>query len=162
MSLLPVPPSEGAVESSHLDAFLKSNPAATGVMAGVVTMSGQIAAQFGMPGLGCRITALLFALLLAAYQVGIAQRRPLRESMLLVPIVSVILFTTGWGANGLIYETRHETHPSHVASAEAPPASQPSLAEWIAAQIVPAASAQGGGRGNDRGSDRDRGGWKKW
>jgi hypothetical protein len=161
MSLLPVPPTEGAAESSHLDAFLKSNPASTGVMAGVVTMSGQLAAQFGLPGLGCRIIALLFALLLAGYQVGIAQRRPLRESMLLVPIVSVILFTTGWGANGLIYETRHEIHPPHVASAEASP-TQPPLVEWVAEQIVPAAYAQDGGRGNDRGSDRDRGGWKKW
>jgi len=158
MSLLPVPPAEGAAESSHLDAFLKSNPASTGVMAGVVTMSGQIAAQFGMPGVGCRIVALLFAALLAGYQVHIAQRRPLREALLLIPIVSVILFTTGWGANGLIYETRHNAPSQQVAEA---PRTDPSVGQWLAEQIVPAAHAQGSG-GGDRGGSRDRGGWKKW
>ncbi len=144
------------MEPKRLDAFLKSNPASTGVLAGVVTMSGQIAAQFQVPGLGCRIVALCFALLLAYYQVAIAQRRPRRESLFLVPIVAVILFTAGWGANGLIYEA-YARETKRAATASDRP--QASLDEWLAGQIVPAAHASDDAKG---GSEQKKGGWKKW
>jgi len=148
------------MESSHLEAFLKTNPASTGVLAGVVTMSGQIAAQLHVPGLGCRIVALVFALLLAYYQVGMAQRRPLRESLFLVPIVAVILFTTGWGANGLIYEA-HARETKNTAQTTVSPRPQASLGEWLAEQMVPAAHAQAGDAKSGS-SEEKKGGWKKW
>lgn len=151
---------EGSAESSQLEAFLRTNPASAGVLAGVVTMSGQIAAQLHVPGLGCRIVALAFALLLAYYQVGIAQRRPRRESLFLVPIVAVILFTTGWGANGLIYEAwAKETREAAQTTVSHRP--QASLGEWFAEQIIPAAHAQSGNAKNG-GSKGEKDGWRKW
>ena|SRR5262245_27369146 len=146
---------EGSAESSHLQAFFESNPASTGVLAGVVTMSGQLAAQFDAPNFWCRIVALTFALLLAYYQVGIAQRRPRREALFLVPIVAVILFTAGWGANQLIYERQSRTPDLAFHRAQA------SLGEWLAQQVIPAAHAQPkdekkGGPGGQEG------GWKSW
>jgi hypothetical protein len=147
-------------EPTHLDEFLKTNPASTGVLAGVVTMSGQIAAQLQVPGLGCRIVALVFAALLGYYQVAIAQRRPARESAFLVPIVAVILFTTGWGANGLLYEATARAS-GQAAQITIPARPHASLGEWLAERFVPAAHAQSG---NGKGGDRkdDQGGWKKW
>jgi hypothetical protein len=139
---------------------LKTNPASTGVLAGVVTMSGQIAAQLQVPGLGCRIVALVFALLLACYQVAIAQRRPYRESAFLVPIVAVILFTTGWGANGLIYES-YAKAADQAAQTTASPRPQGSLGERLAESIVPAAHAQAGDA-KGGGGEKKEGGWKKW
>lgn len=147
----------GPADVGQLEVFMKSNPASTGVLAGVVTMSGQIAAQLTLPGLGCRLVALGFALLLAYYQVGIAQRRPRRESVFLVPIVAVILFTTGWGANGLIYEAYAREAKAQISAPAEPRAS---LGEWLVDVIIPSAHAQSGGsRGEDR-SRRD--GWKSW
>lgn len=151
---------EGTAESSHLDAFLKTNPASAGVLAGVVTMSGQIAAQLNVPGLGCRIVALAFALLLAYYQVGIAQRRPRRESLFLVPIVAVILFTTGWGANGIIYEA-YAKDTKEAAQTTVSRRPQASLGEWLAEQIIPAVQAQSG-EAKSGGTEEKKGGWKKW
>lgn len=148
------------VETSQLEVFLKSNPASTGVLAGVVTMSGQIAAQLTLPALGCRLVALGFALLLAYYQVFVAQRRTRRESVFLVPIVAVILFTTGWGANGLIYEA-YAREARAATEATASPAPQASLGDWIIDVIIPSAHAQSGdSRGDD--SRRKRDGWKSW
>ena len=151
------PPGVGPSDSGQLEVFLKSNPASTGVLAGVVTMSGQIAAQLHAPGLACRIVALGFALLLAYYQVGVAQRRPRVESVLLVPIVAVILFTTGWGANGLIYEAyarqlKETTQVSATASNEA------SFAERLVEVIIPVAHADERGDTDKRKKD----GWKSW
>ena len=152
-----VTPRQIAAEPSHFDAFLKSNPASVGVLAGVVTMSGQMAAQFGIEGHGCRVTALVFALGLAIYQVAIAQRRPARESVFLAPIVAVILFTSGWGTNNLIYEA-HELRGQRTATTVAPPAPRVSLGEWLAESLIPAAHAQDG---NNQNSQR-KGGWRKW
>jgi hypothetical protein len=154
---------EGPATTSHLEAFLKTNPASTGVLAGVVTMSGQLAAQLEVPSYGCRIVALAFALLLAYYQVGIAQRRRL-ESLFLVPIVAVILFTTGWGANRLIYEHQSGTQPVFHQL-------QVSLGEWLIEQIIPAAQAQAGGAKGETakgggakggGAEGGKGGWRDW
>jgi hypothetical protein len=155
-------------ERTQFDSFLSDNPASTGVLAGVVTMAGQIAAQFDLSGEVCRLAALVFALLLAYYQVGVAQRRPARESLFLVPIVAVIIFTGGWGANGLIYEA----HKSQVSAVQ--PASPQQLSDlekgespravamlkWVADSIIPSAQAAEGG--NQGSNDRRRGGWKKW
>ncbi len=152
--------SEPAAEPNQLEGFLKSNPASTGVLAGIVTMSGQIAAQFDVPDFGCRIVALAFALLLAHYQVWIAQRRPLRESLFLIPIVAVILFTAGWGANGLVYEALTK-EPKDAAANTVSHRPQASLGEWLADQIIPAAYAQSGD-GKGGGNKHDNGGWKQW
>jgi hypothetical protein len=144
--------------ANQFDGFLKTNPTATGVLAGVVTMSGQVAAQMEMPPVGCRVVALLFALLLACYQVAIAQRRPRVESAVLVPIVAVILFTTGWGANGLLYETSAK---SAKASAQPVAAVEtPHIGRWIADAIVPSAHAQSAPAANQE--KQKKGGWKKW
>ncbi len=160
LSRLTAASGDGSAEPSHLEAFLKTNPASTGVLAGVVTMSGQLAAQFHVPELGCRIVALAFALLLAYYQVGIAQRRPRRESAFLVPIVAVILFTTGWGANGLIYEA-HARASRQAAQATVPARPQASLGQRLAERLVPAAHAQSGDAKKPA-DKKDESGWRKW
>jgi hypothetical protein len=160
--VLSTPTRGGAAEPSHFDAFLKSNPASVGVLAGVVTMSGQMAAQFGIEGHGCRVTALVFALGLAIYQVAIAQRRPARESVFLAPIVAVILFTSGWGTNNLIYEA-HELRTQRAVTDGAPAAPRVSLGEWLADSLIPAAHAQdSNGQNSDGQNSRRKGGWKKW
>jgi len=146
---------------TQLDAFLKTNPASTGVLAGVVTMSGQLAAQFEMPSLGCRIVALIFALLLAYYQVGIAQRRPRNESLFLVPIVAVILFTTGWGANRLLYEADVKLTKEAAQTVSHSP--QASLGEWLAEKVIPAAHAQSGGAQTENDQNKEkRSRWRNW
>jgi hypothetical protein len=141
-------------DMSQLDAFLSSNPVSVGVMAGVVTMAGQIAAQFELPSQACRFTALAFALLLACYQVRVAQKRSMRESMFLVPVVSVIIFTTGWGANGLIYEAQASAPVARAAPAKP----EVSPLEKLTELIIPSAHAADGDR--DRGRRKD--GWKRW
>jgi len=142
-------------DTSQFDAFLSSNPVSIGVLAGVVTMAGQIAAQFELPSTACRITALAFAALLACYQVRFAQKRSVRESLILVPIVSVIIFTTGWGANQLVYEAQARAPAARMA----PAAREVSALERLSDLIIPSAHAAG------RDSDRDRSrrdGWKRW
>lgn len=150
-----------ASERSQMDTFLSGNPASVGVLAGVVTMAGQIAAQFEMPSHACRFTALLFALLLACYQVHFAQKRSTRESVFLVPIVAVTIFTTGWGANGLIFEA--QAHPQSTPTAQTE--RQVSSLEQISEFFIPSANAATETVAqNDRDSDRERrkGGWKRW
>jgi len=143
------------MEANTLDSFLKSNPAATGVLAGVVTMAGQLAAQLELSPFGCRVVALCFALLLACYQVAIAQRRPHSESAFLVPIVAVILFTGGLGTNNLVYEVKAPTASTQRSAAAT---EHTSIARWVADGIVPAAYAQS----NPPRNDKKDGGWKKW
>jgi hypothetical protein len=147
-------------DAKSFEAFLGSNPVSVGVLAGVVTMAGQIAAQFDLPSHACRVTALAFAALLACYQVRVAQKRSVRESMLLVPIMSVIIFTTGWGANGLIYETQARSPIGHAASRER----TVSLLERLSEFVIPSAQAAEAGAKQDPERDRDRrrDGWKRW
>jgi hypothetical protein len=148
------------IQTTDFDSFLKGNPASTAVMAAVVTMAGQVAAQLELPGKGCRLVAFGFAILLAVYQVAFAQRRPLRESFVLAPIVSVVLFTSGWGANGLIYEVDHRrmASPERVAEQAVAPASLP---ERVAAWVIPGAYAQQkGGQEGHKGGQSGR--WKSW
>jgi hypothetical protein len=87
-------------QNTDFDTFLKGNPASTATVAAVVTMAGQVAAQLEFPGRVCRLVAFGFAILLAVHQVAFAQRRPWRESFVLAPIVSVVLFTGGWRRPG--------------------------------------------------------------
>jgi hypothetical protein len=148
-------------ERSQLDAFLGGNPASVGVLAGVVTMAGQIAAQFEMPSHACRLTALTFALLLACYQVHFAQKRSTRESLFLVPIVAVTIFTTGWGANGLIYEAQANPPVARTAPAEPHVSSLERIGEFFipSAHAAVETVAQ---TDRDRDRRRRRDGWKRW
>jgi hypothetical protein len=147
-------------QNTDFDTFLKGNPASTAAMAAVVTMAGQMAAQLELPGRWCRLVAFGFAILLAVYQVAFAQRRPLRETFVLAPIVAVVLFTSGWGANGLIYEVDNRRVSPAGRGADQAAASAP-LSERLAAWVIPGAYAQdrGGGEGKDGGKP---GRWKSW
>ena len=145
-----------ASEMRQFDAFLSSNPVSVGVLAGVVTMAGQTAAQFELPSHACRIIALAFAALLACYQVCFAQNRSVRESVFLVPIVSVIIFTTGLGTNGLIADAQAKAPLEREVSTER----KVSLVEQLSELVIP--SAHAADQGSDRDRERKRGGWKRW
>jgi hypothetical protein len=142
-------------EMKQFDAFLSSNPVSVGVLAGVVTMAGQTAAQFELPSHTCRIVALAFAALLACYQVRFAQNRSMRESVFLVPIVSVIIFTTGLGTNGLIADAQAKTPVTR----EAPAERKVSPLEQLSELFIPSAHAA---NQDDRDRKRKQGGWKRW
>jgi hypothetical protein len=147
-------------DARSLEAFMSSNPVSVGVLAGVVTMAGQIAAQFDLPSHACRVTALAFAALLACYQVRVAQKRSVRESVLLVPIMSVIILTTGWGANGLIYESQSRSPVMRTAA----DGRNVSLLERLSELVIPSAQAAEAGANPDpqRDQERSQGGWKRW
>jgi hypothetical protein len=96
----------GERDSSHgLDILLRNGPAQTGVLAGVVAMAGQAAAQLGGRWPVPELAAVAFALLLAVHHVRMVQKLELPNCAVLVPIVTLVLFVTGWGANGLVSET---------------------------------------------------------
>lgn len=105
-------------DSSQFDVFFSSGPAQTGGMALVVALAGQTAAQIGISTPGPSLAAAVFALLLAVYNVTKTQQVDRVTRMVLIPIVALVLFATGWGANGLVYEagphgaqTKHQLLP---------------------------------------------------
>jgi len=152
-----------AADGGQFDAFLKNNPASVGVMAAVVGMAGQLAAQFDLSSLACRAVALGFAVLLACYQIRIAQRRPLMESVVLVPIVAVILFTSGWGASGLLYEAQYRRPVTEAVSAAPATAAARALELVVPAAVAATeAAAQQGKADRDKDRDQKQDGWKRW
>jgi len=92
----------GTTDAGSVDIFLKSGPCQTAAMATVVTFAGQTAAQLGIAEPGPTVAAIAFAVLIAAYNVRTVQRRQGLSCAILIPIVALVTFVSGWGANGLI------------------------------------------------------------
>jgi len=92
----------GTTDAGSVDVFLKSGPGQTAAMAMVVTFAGQTAAQLGIAEPGPTVAAIAFAVLVAAYNVRTVQRLQGLSCALLIPIVALVTFVSGWGANGLI------------------------------------------------------------
>lgn len=67
-----------------------------------MTFGGQAAAQAGLPAPWPALVAIGFALLAAVYHVRVVQKLQGANCLLSIPIVALIAFTSGWGANGLI------------------------------------------------------------
>jgi len=150
-------------DAGQLDVFLRNNPASAGVLAALVGSAGQLAAQFELSATECRLVALGFAVLLACYQILVTQRRPIGESAVLVPIVALVLFTSGWGASGLIRETEARLTTAHavIRTTEAPAASR------LLALITPAAVAATESEAQpndkeDKEGEKKSGGLRKW
>ncbi len=92
----------GAGNAGPVDVFLKSGPGQNAVLATVVTFAGQAAAQVGLRPPWPTLTAIGFALLVAVYNVRMVQKLQGLNCLVLIPMVALIAFTSGWGANGLI------------------------------------------------------------
>src|SRR6266446_788327 len=92
----------GAGDAGPVDVFLKSGPGQNAVLATVVTFAGQAAAQVGLRAPWPTLTAIGFALLVAVYNVRMVQKLQGLNCLVLIPMVALIAFTSGWGANGLI------------------------------------------------------------
>jgi hypothetical protein len=97
-----MPDQNTVVDAGAVDVFLKSGPGQTAVMATIVTFAGQAAAQVGLAPPGPTLAAIVFALLVAFYNVWTVQKVRGLNCLVLIPIVSLVAFTSGWGANGLI------------------------------------------------------------
>jgi hypothetical protein len=92
----------GGGEAGPFDVFLKSAPGQNAILATVVMLAGQAAAQIGLPPPWPTRTAIGFALLVAVYNVRTVQKWRGLNCLVLIPIVALIAFTSGWGANGLV------------------------------------------------------------
>jgi hypothetical protein len=91
-----------ARNAGPVDVFLKSGPGQSAILATIVTFGGQAAAQIGLPVPWPALVAIGFALLAAVYHVRVVQKLHGANCLLSIPIVALIAFTSGWGANGLI------------------------------------------------------------
>ena len=95
-------------DPGQFDALLSNGPAQTGGMALVVGLAGQTAAQMEIPVPGPSLAAAVFALLLAVH--NIRRMRPVDwvTYVILIPIVTLVLFATGWGGIELVQKARSD------------------------------------------------------